>query len=173
MASAESDEQTASADAEGPGEEAAPPTKKSRKKLLLIVAALLLLLGGGGGAAWFLWIKPAPEEHAAEDHAEPVTAEELVDVAEMTVNLRTSDGAAKTLRIHLMLVPGDKDKEAITASLPLVLDAFQPFLRELRPEDITGSAATFRIKEELMIRANAVLGQGAVRDVLIQDLVQQ
>jgi flagellar FliL protein len=53
----------------------------------------------------------------------------------------------------------------------------QPFLRELRPDDLAGSAAVFRIKEEMLSRTTQALGQalgaGAVRDVLIQDLVQQ
>jgi flagellar FliL protein len=57
--------------------------------------------------------------------------------------------------------------------LPLILDAYQPFLRELRPEDLAGSAAVFRVKEELLIRANQVAGDGTVKDILIEDLVQQ
>ena len=61
----------------------------------------------------------------------------------------------------------------VPAELPLVLDSFQPFLRELRPEDLSGSAAVFRIKEEMMVRATATLGAGQVKDILIQDLVQQ
>ena len=47
------------------------------------------------------------------------------------------------------------------------------FLRELRPEDLNGSAAVFRVKEEMMARMTATLGANMVRDVLIQDLVQQ
>lgn len=156
------------------GAEAAAPPPKGRKKLLVIAAAVLALLLAGGGGAWFFLLRggsePHGEEHAAEQ--EIPTAEELVDVPEMNVNLRTTDGSRKGLRVHLMLVPGEKDKEAITASLPLVIDAFQPFLRELRPDDIAGSAATFRLKEEMLIRSNAVLGKGAVKDVLIQDLMQ-
>ena len=39
--------------------------------------------------------------------------------------------------------------------------------------DLAGSAAVFRIKEEMLSRTTQALGTGAVRDVLIQDLVQQ
>ena len=114
---------------------------------------------------------PAHGEEAAEEAEEG--AETFVDVPPMTVNLRTADGASRFLKVHLMLVPGKAEAEAITKKLPLVIDSYQPFLRELRPEDLSGSAATFRIKEELLVRGNAALGAGAVRDVLIQDLVQQ
>jgi flagellar FliL protein len=76
------------------------------------------------------------------------------------------------LRVHVMLVPGTLTPEELTGRLPLVIDRVQPFLRELRPEDLSGSAATFRVKEELLIRSNQALGPGAVRDVLIQDLMK-
>ncbi len=160
-------------------EEGAPETgetpaaaKPNRKKLFIIVAAALLL-GGGGAGAWFAFGSGGGEHAEAKEEPLAVTAEELVDVPPMTVNLRTPDGVTRMLRVHVMLVPGEGRKEEVAARLPLVIDRYQPFLRELRPEDVSGSAATFRLKEEMMIRSNAVLGAGAVRDVLIQDLVQQ
>lgn len=149
----------------------APPAGK-RKTRVVVAAAALLLLGGGGAGAWLVFGNG--EDHAqAREEPLAVTAEELVDVPPMTVNLRTPDRATRLLRVHVMLVPGEGRKEEVASRLPLVIDRYQPFLRELRPEDVSGSAATFRLKEEMMVRSNAVLGAGAVRDVLIQDLVQQ
>ena len=52
-------------------------------------------------------------------------------------------------------------------------DAIQPFLRELRPEDLAGSAAVFRIKEQILLRAADALGPDQIKDVLIEDLIQQ
>ena len=73
-----------------------------------------------------------------------------------------------------MLVPGAKSSvEKLKDSLPVLLDAYQPFLRELRPEDLSGSAAVFRIKEELLIRSRDTLGDGQVKEILVQDLIQQ
>lgn len=159
----------ASEEVEGPEQAPEAGARPRRTRLILIVAAVLLFVGAGAG--WWLLGSGGNAEEAAA--AEPVDAEELVDVPAMTVNLRTPDGAPKMLRVHLMLAPGGAAKETIEGQLPLIIDAAQPFLRELRPEDIAGSAATFRVKEELLVRANLVLGKGAVRDVLIQDLVQQ
>ena len=168
------------------------PTKKSKKKLIIIgSAAAVLLLGGGGGAAMMLSGGSAKAEASAEgDHGEEAAAEEtaegghgggegegkeaFVDVPAMVVNLRSPDGAARFLKIHFMLVPGPKGNvEGLKEKLPLILDAYQPFLRELRPEDLAGSAAVFRIKEEMLSRATQAVGAGMVKDVLIQDLVQQ
>ena len=67
----------------------------------------------------------------------------------------------------------DGRAERVKDKGPVVLDARQPFLRELRPDDLNGAAAVFRIKEEMRTRATQALGAGMVKDVLIQDLVQQ
>lgn len=147
----------------------APPPPNRRRKLVIIGIALLVLLAGGGGGAWYFLKGPAEGDKIAEEVEAPET---FVDVPPIQVALRGADGSSRMLKLHVMLVPGDKTPEEIEPRLPLLIDRFQPFLRELRPEDMAGSAATFRVKEELLIRANQALGAGAVRDVLIQDLMQ-
>ncbi|WP_025561022.1 flagellar basal body-associated FliL family protein [Sphingomonas sp. UNC305MFCol5.2] len=170
-------------------EAAKPAAPKSKKKLIIIGAAAgVLLLGGGGGAAMMLSGGSAKAEIAAEGgHGEVSNAAEgesghggegageaFVDVPAMVVNLRSPDGASRFLKLHFMIVPGAKGtSDGIKEKLPLILDAYQPFLRELRPEDLAGSAAVFRIKEEMLVRATDVAGPGVVKDILIQDLVQQ
>jgi len=172
--------------------EAKAPNKK--KKLIIIGAATAAALTlGGGGAAFFMGGKSATK--AEKGHAEDAAAEDsssegeakggeggkegegkgkFVDVPTVSVNLRSPDGSAKFLKLHLMLVPGPKTTDtALKEKLPVVLDAYQPFLRELRPEDLGGSAAVFRLKEELMVRATQALGPGMIKEVLIQDLIQQ
>jgi flagellar FliL protein len=154
-----------------PGAEAKPANR--RRRMLLIAGAVLALAGiGFAGYAWYQgWFGGQSEQPAATAAA---GASSYVDVPAMIVNLRSSDGRARLLKLHFMLVPADPARaEAVKARLPVYLDALQPFLRELRPEDLNGSAAVFRIKEEMMARANDSLGSGAVKDVLIQDLIEQ
>lgn len=169
-------------------EGAAPAAPKSKKKLIIIGAAAGVLLLGGGGAAMMLSGGSAKAGTAAEGghgavsneaegesgHGEGAGKEAFVDVPAMVVNLRSPDGASRFLKLHFMIVPGARGTpEGIKEKLPLILDAYQPFLRELRPEDLAGSAAVFRIKEEMLIRATDVAGAGVIKDILIQDLVQQ
>lgn len=145
------------------------PKGKSRRGLAIAAAAVLLLAGGGGAGYYFL-----AGDDAATEEAEPKAAPTYVEVPPMTVNLRSPDGQQRFLKLRFILVPGEAGKEEeLKEKLPLILDAYQPFLRELRPEDLAGSAAVFRLKEEMVVRAAGVLGPGAVSDVLIQDLVQQ
>ncbi|MDG2534038.1 flagellar basal body-associated FliL family protein [Sphingomonas sp. HITSZ_GF] len=175
------------------GAEAAKAAKpKSKKKLILIGAAAgVLLLGGGGATAFMLSGGSAKAETAEGGHAKPEAKaaegghgdsggeaeggkDAYLDVPAFMVNLRSPDGQARFLKLHFMIVPGDGiAPDAMKEKLPLLLDSFQPFLRELRPEDLAGSAAVFRIKEEMMVRSTATLGEGQVKDILIQDLVQQ
>lgn len=184
------------------GPDAPPlPAKSSvlkKKKLLIGGAAALLLVVGGGGAAMFMAgdhsetgadradVEATAEARDATDVPEPVTGDDeggkegaegelpLVDVPAMIVNMRTANGEARYLKIRFMLEATSASKvEALKAKLPAIIDSYQPFLRELRPEDISGSDAIFRIKEEMLVRATRVAGKKMVRDVLIQDLVQQ
>ncbi|OWK28328.1 flagellar basal body-associated FliL family protein [Sphingomonas mucosissima] len=161
--------------------------KFGKKKIIIAAAGAVLLLGGGGGAFALMGGDDKPAAHgeeaaeadhgkAEEEHGKEGEGEaaEFVDVPPMVVNLRSADGGARFIKLHFMLVPASADEaEGIKAKLPLILDAYQPFLRELRPEDLAGSAAVFRIKEEMLVRAGDVMGKGQVKDVLIQDLIQQ
>lgn len=168
-------------------------TSKRDRKLILVGAgvAALAVLGAGGGAYMFLSSGAeargsasaghdgGPKELADDKpgaHGEGAVRDDdnFIDVPAIVVNLRSPDGAARYLKLHFMLVPGPNGEAArLKDKLPLILDAYQPFLRELRPEDLAGSAAVFRVKEEMLIRANSVAGEGAVKDILIEDLVQQ
>ena len=149
---------------------AAPAKKKG--KLIAIAAAGLLIVGGGGAAAWAMLGKS--DAGAAEEHVEEAKPGTYIEVPPMTVNLRSGDGKPRFLKLRIVLVTEDAGNEkVISEKLPLILDGFQPFLRELRPEDLAGSAAVFRLKEEMLSRASRVAGPGIVTDVLIQDLIQQ
>lgn len=150
-----------------------PPPARSRKRLIAAAVAVLALIGAAGGG--YLWWSSGPSPAKVEASASSdAPAKAYVDVPAMVVNLRSSDGRAHLLKLHVMLVAADAGRSAVlTAKMPLYLDTLQPFLRELRPEDLNGSAAVFRMKEEMLARANDAMGAGMVRDVLIQDLVQQ
>ncbi|WP_010219797.1 flagellar basal body-associated FliL family protein [Sphingomonas sp. PAMC 26621] len=162
-------------------EEGATPrmvkTPRFSKRLLIIVGGAIVLLLIVVGVAFFL-LRPAggatvPAADAkAESHDEDGAT--YIDAPAMVVNLRGADGTARFLKIRFTFVPASAAKGALIKSkLPLIVDAFEPFLRELRPEDLAGSAAVFRIKEEMLVRATGAMGPGVVKDILIQDLIQQ
>ncbi len=163
-----------------------PPRKKwSGKKIVILAAAALLILGGGGAAVMMLTggedhPKAEGEEHAEEaEHGEgPAKAEKIetifIDLPDMVVNLNTGGRQPRYLRAKISLeVDRQSARKAVEAQLPRVLDDFQVYLREMRLEDLNGSAGLYRLKEELLRRLNTTLAPVEVKDVLFREMLVQ
>lgn len=164
------------------GEGAAPPPAQSKRKLILIIAAVVVMvLAAGGGAAVFLLggsEKPA-DEHAADAHGTDAHGEQAVhlavlEVPDMVVNL-TSDGKTnRYLKLKVSLeVGGEEALKALETLMPRIVDDFQIFLRQLRVEDLQGSAGIYRLKEGLLLRANQTAQPTVVNNVLFREVLVQ
>ena len=70
-------------------------------------------------------------------------------------------------------VPKHEDAEKVKAALPRLQDLMQTYLREMRPEELRGSAGTYRLREELLVRANAAVAPAKVSDVLFTQMLVQ
>ena len=57
--------------------------------------------------------------------------------------------------------------------MPRLLDLFQTYLREMRPEELRGSAGTYRLREELIARANIAVAPTRILDVLFPEMIVQ
>ncbi len=160
------------------GAAAAPARKRlSGKKLVLfVVLPALLLLGGLAGGAWW-WLTSA-EEHveASPEEAKKTAAAKAVfyELPEMLVNLNSGGKQTSYLRIRVALELESAEQVAkLEAVLPRVVDHFQVYLRELRIEDLNGSAGMVRLKEELMTRVGAAAPGAKVNDVLFKEMLVQ
>jgi flagellar FliL protein len=153
------------------GEAAAP---KSKKKLIIIAAAAVLLLGGGGGGAYFFMFKKPKEEKPAVVHVKPPA---FVDLPDVLVNLAAPPGPEKRssyLKAKIVLEVADqKIAEDIKPVMPRVMDAFQSYLREMRPTDLEGSAGLYRLRDELTRRVNLAVAPNKVNAVLFKEVVIQ
>ena len=99
----------------------------------------------------------------------------FVDLPEVLVNL-SNPGSDRTqyLKIKIVLeLPEQKMIEQITPIMPRVMDAFQTYLRELRPSDLDGSAGLYRLKEELTRRVNVSIAPSRINAVLFKEIVVQ
>lgn len=54
-----------------------------------------------------------------------------------------------------------------------MIDQFQVYLRELRVEDLQGSAGMYRLREELLIRVSAAVKPAKVSDILFKEMLVQ
>lgn len=170
-------------DGEGAAEGEAPKQGFVKKllgnKLILFgaIGAIVLLLGGGG-AYWFFFAEaPKPEKVAAgEPEPLPATPPNVTyyDMPDIIVNIQGADSAPAYLKLSVSLeLDNPEEKAGITALAPRVVDQFQSYLRELRIDDLKGSAGVVRLKEELMRRINAVAAPYRVRDVLLKQMIVQ
>jgi flagellar FliL protein len=140
-------------------------------KFLIIGAAALALVGGGVGA-YGMFSSHKHEDKADAHGPKPVV---FVDLPEVLVNL-SNPGSDRTqyLKIKVVLeLPEQKMIEQITPIMPRVMDAFQTYLRELRPSDLDGSAGLYRLKEELTRRVNVSIAPSRVNAVLFKEIVVQ
>ncbi len=67
----------------------------------------------------------------------------------------------------------NEDLVTLERLMPRVIDHFQVFLRELRVDDLSGSAGIYRIKEELLRRVSVAVYPVEIRDVLFKEMLIQ
>ena len=152
-----------------------------KKKLLIIVGAVVLLLIGAAAAVFFSGILDSDEtEESAEKEvmegaeAEMAKKTYFVDLDEMIVNLNTTERRQSLLKIKVSLeVAEQKDVAVVQELMPRVVDNFQTYLRELRLDDLRGSAGMYRLREELLTRINIAVEPAKVKAVLFKEMIVQ
>ncbi|QCI62996.1 flagellar basal body-associated protein FliL [Phreatobacter stygius] len=153
------------------GDEGEAAAGGSKKKIMLIAGAAALVIAGGGG--WYFVMKPRAEARNAELSQAP-TPVTFLDLPEMTVNLSVGQDRAQYLRVRVALEVADaKTADQIKPVMPRVIDAFQLYLREVRPSDIEGSAGIFRLRDELTRRVNTAVHPARVNAVLFREIIVQ
>ena len=159
------------------GEDQAPAKKKLSIVMLALIVAVPLLLIGGGAAAYFLFFaksEDAAATAAKAEEAKPPKAMVFYNLPELLVNLNSQGRRSSFLKISLSFELADAaDIPRIEAVLPRIVDAFQTYLRELRPEDLRGSAGLYRLREELLARVNTSAQPARVNDVLFKEMLIQ
>jgi flagellar FliL protein len=178
------------------GEEGAEGEGGGKKKLplkMLIIAgaAAFVVLGGGGGTAFLLL---SPKHPASEGHKLPPKAKgdkkdgktdpnapQVQDgpdgvvfytPPDIVVNMQTPDGKPTFLKLKITFeLPDHNTADTLDAEMPRLQDVFQTFLRELRPEDLSGSEGTLRLRTELQRRVDLVIAPSKVGGVLIEEML--
>ncbi|PWC33174.1 flagellar basal body-associated FliL family protein [Azospirillum sp. TSO35-2] len=172
--------------------EGLPRKKFSGKKLVLFVVLPLVLLIGTGAGVYFSGLLDSllgKEQHAAEgEHAaaaegehgaepgkpDPHAAPVFYDLPDMLVNLNTGNKRPAFLKIKISIqLNKPEDVAAVEHVLPRIIDNFQVYLRELRLEDLRGSAGMYRLRQELLLRITAAAYPVKVKDVLFKEMLVQ
>lgn len=183
------------------GEADAPPAKKKLPLLFIVVPAALVVLGGGGGAAFLLMqpkaeaaegghaekagghagaAKKGGGHGAADGEANPALGVisdgpdgvVFYTLPDLVVNIQAPGGRPTFLKLKLTLEMKDAALAYhLQSEMPRMQDMFQSFLRELRPEDLAGSAGSFQLRAEILRRVNLIAAPGKVDAVLIEEML--
>jgi len=116
----------------------------------------------------------APADPAMGVIAEGPEGVTFFTLPDMVVNIQSPDGRPTFLKLKLTLETKDAAvAEQLQAEMPRMQDMFQGFLRELRPEDLAGSAGTFQLRAEILRRVNLIAAPGKVDAVLVEEMLVQ
>ncbi len=180
---------------EGEAGEGAPEAGKKKlplKMLIIAGAAALVVFGGGGVAAMLMMGGGKAEAHKAA-HKKPAAKKDgdkkdaganpisqgpdgvvFYTMPDMVVNIQSTDGRPTYLKLKLAFEMADEDSaEAITPNQLRLNDMFQSFLRELRPDDLSGSEGSYQLRQEVQRRVNLVIAPAKVNAVLVQEMLVQ
>jgi flagellar FliL protein len=170
--------------------EASEGKKKLPLRLVIIGAAAGVLVLGGGGTAAFLLLghkspaaAHAPKKDAKKkgDKKDDKTGAQIAEgpdgvvfytPPDIVVNMQTADGRPTFLKLKLTLeLPDQATADTLDENMPRLQDMFQTFLRELRPEDLSGSQGSYQLRMEIQRRVNLVIAPSKINTVLIEEML--
>jgi flagellar FliL protein len=179
---------------EGEGGDAEGGKKKLPMKLIIIAVVAVVFLAGGGITGYMLFVKPkhAPVKVAEvkpkakkKEKGKDAKPEEgmgktsdgpggVTYYAFPTVlsDMQGTDGRPGQVKLDMTFELANADiADSINDNMPRVKDMLQTFLRELRPEDISGSEGDFRLRQELMRRVNLIIAPAQINTINLTGIV--
>jgi len=156
-------DETAEAEAEKP---------KTGRRAILMGLPLGLMAGGGAFFAAYSGMLPLGGDGQADD---PDTAENAAPVSfvaldPMIVSL-ASDGRSRHLRFQAQLEVAPQKAATVQQVLPRVVDALNGYLRAVDVAMLEEPTALVRLRAQMLRRIQIIVGEGAVRDLLIMEFV--
>ena len=182
------------APAEGAEGEEGAEGGSGKKKIIIIAGAAVVLLLAIGAGLYFTGVldkmmpghkvdcaavKEGDKDYAAcaeqaAKGASGMTPGIFVQIPDLIVNLNGNTKQPHFLKIAIKVeLETKEDEKPFNEVMPRIIDQFQTYLRELRMEDLRGSAGLYRMKLELLNRVRAAALEVKVRDVLFQEILVQ
>lgn len=162
--------------AEGEQEES-PRKKLSGKKLVLFIVLPIFVIGAGAAGVYYSGIADSYlgiEKSAEEEEAIIFQKAVFFDLPEMLVNLNSTGRRTNFLKINISLeIEDESDIVKLESVMPRVVDGFQIYLRELRVDDLRGSAGMYRLREDLLRRINELVRPIKINDILFKEMLIQ
>ena len=150
----------------------AKPRPNRRKLIIIAAAAFALLLIGGGAAAFFFGLFDDPGAATTPGVASATQPPTFYALPDLVVTLNAGERRTRYLKTRVSLeLASAKDASQVELLVQRIIDYCQTYLRELRPDELRGSAAIVRMRDELLKRINAAVAPIVVREILFTDLM--
>jgi flagellar FliL protein len=168
--------------AEPSGPDAPEAVGTARPPSAAVALAFIVLLNalvGGLAMSAYLSAPRAPaagKEPAVAIEAPAAAHPALISygVPDLLVTLNAAENRPTRVKISLAVdVEDQATVKRLDMVMPLVVDAFQVYLREFGVEDLEGVAGADRVREAFLMRVNAAIRPATVRDVRLDDLEVQ
>ncbi len=157
-------------------EEAVEPAGKpsSKRKLILIASAVIFLVVAAAGA-WFSGLLHHHGTSAARLQLASIAEKpSLLDVPDIVTNLDNGSRRAVFIKLKAKIeVAHLSDQATVNAEMPQILDAFQTYLRSLRPEELHGGEGIYRLREAMINRIDVLSAPVQVMDILFVEMLIQ
>jgi flagellar FliL protein len=166
-------EEAEGSEEDGEGEGGAAPKRRLAGRTLVLFIALpaVVVIAAVVGAVAFFQPFSGESESGVTENAQETS---FYDLPEILVNLSQQDKRSQFLKLKIALEISDRDaSSALEPVMPRVLDTFQIYLRELRTDDLEGSAGIYRLKEELLRRVNLAIRPHKVDRILFKEIIVQ
>lgn len=161
-------------DEDGEGE----PSKKFNKiKLFIILGGVVFFLLLIGISLFFFGILDpylGLDEEDVDQEEVVIQGQVFYKLQDMTINLNVEGKKSRFLKIGLTLVLiNESDVAVVEALQPRIEDYVMTYLRELKPEELAGSANFYRMRVNILLRIQAAVAPVRVTNVLFNSVLAQ
>jgi flagellar FliL protein len=163
-------------DEDDEGEGGPPKAQDPRKPLFIIAGVLVLAIS----TAYFMGMLDPVIEMVSGSPVTSVTSGQdansnqliFYELPEILVGLNSSGQRTKYLKLRVSLeLPSTKDAARIEALAPRIISDFLFYLREVRAEELRGSAGMNRLREALLTRVSAAVAPAQIKNLLFKEML--
>ncbi len=157
--------------------EGGAPKKFNKIKLFIILGGVVFFLFLIGLSLFFFGILDpylGLDEVDVDQEEVVVQGQVFYKLQDMTINLNEEGKKSRFLKVGLTLVLlNELDVPVVEALQSRIEDYVMTYLRELKPEEIAGSANFYRMRENMLLRVQAAVAPVQVTNVLFNSVLVQ
>ena len=140
-------------------------------KVLLVIIVVFVI--GTFSYLFYQHIETIGKEDTQVSEKQPLKVV-YYDMPPIIVNLYTHNEKNKFLKITISLVLDSAENLSVIKELePSIRDTYFVYLRQLRPTDVNGPIAIYRLREALLKRTNKTVYPSHVKDLLFNEILVQ